>query len=738
MNTSAPGRASAPGRPTGTPAIDPIRLLKKYKWVLAASVVLGVAAGIGLYMGLRKIAPSYDSFAIFRIMGPRQDAIDVYAVTREDEMERYQASQVSLMVSDAVLQRVVNLPRLSQDVPKWHKQFSKAGTFDSREAKIDLAERVKARVLPGTEFVRLGASWSDKTEVATLVQRVREEYQAMISAQSSADFRRQTDILQRQWNTNDDEMRTLVGKRDDELRRAGIDSIDTRLNEARNSVAGVNAQLNQARLDIQGVQSALTRYETDAKNPQGPRYDDDLRSRVDASPIIVNMKQRVALLESSLLSLDRQGIGAGHMEYRALQADLAAQRDLLERRRQEELNQQFFGQIQALRNQLASLQAQEADLAGRHTKLVEQLNGVLLTQLTVADFGAKIDELRAKNADLLREIDNRRQLQQQFEREAQAGQRLVFEDRVQLVQRETPPDQMAFPKLPIMLAAGLFVVVGLTGAIIVLRELVDQRIKGPGDVAMIPRARVLGLVSRAGDDTSLKGPIERLFTGEGGARGVIAEQYRQLRAPLLKRMREESRKSVLVTAGLPGSGATATAVNLAAGAAASGQRVLLIDANLRRPAVAKALGLSPESPGLADALAAGGSMSGLTQKFQAGDSSLDVLSAGTPAQRVFERLGTDAMGRLLSDAAQNYDLIVLDTPPMVVAGDALGLANRVDATMLVVRAYSEKRGLVMRLSRELNDARGAFMGVVVNAVRPSAGGYMRKNIRATAAYARSA
>ncbi|XOV75671.1 MAG: tyrosine-protein kinase family protein [Phycisphaerales bacterium] len=92
------------------------------------------------------------------------------------------------------------------------------------------------------------------------------------------------------------------------------------------------------------------------------------------------------------------------------------------------------------------------------------------------------------------------------------------------------------------------------------------------------------------------------------------------------------------------------------------------------------------------------------------------------------------MQQLLEEAGSQYDLILIDTPPAVVAADALSLAARTDASVLVCRAYSEKRGLIQRLRNQLADAKGDFLGVVVNGVRASAGGYMKANFKASMSY----
>ncbi|MBL4698168.1 MAG: hypothetical protein JKX70_04975, partial [Phycisphaerales bacterium] len=112
----------------------------------------------------------------------------------------------------------------------------------------------------------------------------------------------------------------------------------------------------------------------------------------------------------------------------------------------------------------------------------------------------------------------------------------------------------------------------------------------------------------------------------------------------------------------------------------------------------------------------------------------DVLAAGSRTKRVIERLGTQEMGKVLAEASALYDIVILDVAPAIVAGDANTLASQVDATMLVVRAMSEKRGQVARLKNELGDCRAELLGILVNGVRSSAGGYMRKNIRTSHQY----
>jgi len=165
--------------------------------------------------------------------------------------------------------------------------------------------------------------------------------------------------------------------------------------------------------------------------------------------------------------------------------------------------------------------------------------------------------------------------------------------------------------------------------------------------------------------------------------------------------------------------------------ASADRKVLVIDANFRRPGVHRVFGVQ-ESPGLADVLGKQADYAACVQS--SGTTNLDVMTAGSKEQRVLERLSTEAMGEVLAQARSTYDIVLLDVAPAIVAGDGLALAHRVDATALVVRAFGEKRGMVARIKNDLMDTRSEFLGVIVNGVRASSGGYLKGNIKAAHEY----
>ena len=137
------------------------------------------------------------------------------------------------------------------------------------------------------------------------------------------------------------------------------------------------------------------------------------------------------------------------------------------------------------------------------------------------------------------------------------------------------------------------------------------------------------------------------------------------------------------------------------------------------------------SDGVADLLANSASLEEVIQSTKSG---VDVIAAGTPANRLFQRLGSEKMKSILAQLRDKYDLVLIDAPPSIVAGDAVLLANMVDAITLVVQSDRDERGLVARVLRELGESRGEVLGVTLNAAVGTVGGYFRKNYLAMVSY----
>lgn len=715
--------------PGGAPAvtIDPVKLLKKYKLVLAVAFVFSLFLGVGAFLVLRKVAPSYTASVIFECMPAENDPSKVYTTSVDaDEIDRFMLTEASKMTSDATFNRVLRDTRLANEAPTWFREHTTKGQIDTNKALKalkggPLQDGARAVVIPETYFIRMSVAAPTGPDAAGLARLIKEAYMQDLQRGKNAQITDQRDSLSKRVEQLDKQISDLSDRRARIVRDEELDTIDANRSEARLKLEAVSAKLLEIQQTIEAIDVQLNNFETMLASPNGIVYTDTQRAQAEQTPIVASLRQQIKNLEATRLALQRDGIQPNHRTYRQLDSQISGLEQKLADTREEKLREIFDAEVDGTRRTMAQFRAQEADLLKQQEELRVELNELTSTLNEVTDLKTQIDDLLGQKARASADLDDL---------VTRASLSTIGRVRVQLA--EQVPSEMSFPKPMIILPLSVLLVCGLTGGAVVLRELLDQRVKSPADVGLIPRTRVLGVIPLASEDPSSPERVERAFGDQ--PRGVLAESYRQIRTTILKSMNRAGHRSLVVASGQPGSGATSVVANLAQACAAMEQRVLIVDGNFRRPAMHRVFEL-PDGPGLADVLA--GEVPLAEARRATEDPNLDILTAGSRQLRVFERLGTEAMAALLTEAGEEYDLVLIDVAPCVVAGDAMALANRADASMLVVRALGEKRGMVARLKNELSDSRAEFMGVLVNAVRSAAGGYMRKNIRTSHDYQRN-
>lgn len=247
-------------------------------------------------------------------------------------------------------------------------------------------------------------------------------------------------------------------------------------------------------------------------------------------------------------------------------------------------------------------------------------------------------------------------------------------------------------------------------------EYLDQTIKNAADVERAVGIPVLGQIP---DD-------KRLGTDNGRRRGVVvisrlapdeptAEAFRALRTNVTFVGAERPLQLISVTSPGPGEGKSTTAVNLAVALAQSGQRTLLVDADLRRPQVHRAFSLV-QDPGLTDVLV--GRVPVREAIRPDVQSNLDVLPSGPTPPNPSELLGSQAMHALISELRRTYEHIVMDTPPTLPVTDAAVVASSADGAIVVLRSGDTEEVPAQRAVEQLRRVQARVAGVVLNGVNP--------------------
>jgi succinoglycan biosynthesis transport protein ExoP len=290
---------------------------------------------------------------------------------------------------------------------------------------------------------------------------------------------------------------------------------------------------------------------------------------------------------------------------------------------------------------------------------------------------------------------------------------------VSVLREADPPERPVSPNTPLNLAIGLFVglVIGLVIAI--LREVLDTRIRGERDVAAITDAPIIG-----GIGFHSSAAMNPLIVQED-PRSVRAEAFRTLRTNLQFLDIESGAKSFVITSSIPSEGKTTTAANLAIALADSGAQVVIIDGDLRRPKLASYLGLEG-AVGLTDVLISRVSLADALQPW--GRSNLVVLPAGVVPPNPSELLGSRAMANLLRSLESEFDVVLIDLPPLLPVTDAALVSKLTRGALMVVAAGRTHKGELAGAVAALKNVGAPVAGVILTMLPtkgPDAYGYGR-------------
>lgn len=189
-----------------------------------------------------------------------------------------------------------------------------------------------------------------------------------------------------------------------------------------------------------------------------------------------------------------------------------------------------------------------------------------------------------------------------------------------------------------------------------------------------------------------------------------AEPFRTLRLALQLRSQAEDTTAIVVTSAEPRTGKSTTAANYASLSAFGGARVLLVDADVRNPVQHEIFGIS-RSPGLVEYVAARASLERLVQRVSV---QLHVLSAGQPVARASDVTHSSRIADLLREASDSYDVVVVDTSPVLATADAEALAAHSGVEVVFVLDHSSRRRNVAKSLRRLELINARIAGLVLN------------------------
>ncbi len=334
----------------------------------------------------------------------------------------------------------------------------------------------------------------------------------------------------------------------------------------------------------------------------------------------------------------------------------------------------------------------------------------------------KLNQLSIEHNLLKREFETNQQLyasllQHLKDATVSAGLRAT---NIHLVDSALVPTAPVRPRIMYNIAVSILVGLVLGVSLAIIEESLDTSIKSAEDLervlgaptlAVIPLARSSWLKMVGDRGQPQNGSVESIVLKQPTS--SLAESYHTLRTAILLSTAPRPPQALLVTSAQPGEGKTCTSLNLAMGLAQRGVPVVLVDADMRRPGISRALALSENGVGLSSVLSGAHSVDESLRQFEAVPN-LWVLPSGPQAPNPADLLSSPAMQKLLQELRGRFEHVVLDSAPLLLVTDATILSGLVDGVILVVESGVMARRGLLRAQKILASSGGRVLGAVLN------------------------
>ena len=715
-----PGRGMIPGLSvTAHESVlrDYLRVLDKRKWVvLSCLLIIPALVGIAslrmtkLYdavgrIAINKVDSAAVSFKDSNTIGPG----DYFDLTDTD-------TEVRILESDLIALEVIrqlNLDKRPDFGGAPAATQSRSGivadplTTDSARVTSLLGQfraGLHVVVIPGTRVIEIHYTSPDKVMAAQIVNSLantykEENYKTKFEATMQASDWLSKQLVDLQIKVETSQEKLVQYQKDHEI--LGTDEksniITSKLDELNRELTAAEADRIQKEAIYEQVKSGDPLAAAAAIAPGGSG------NMATAASLLDRLRTQQADLRIRVAELSTQ-FGPSYPKVAELNSQI--------KQVDNELQSETAKVMDGIRDQYMSALQREKLLQADFDKQKQEAN--------------KLNESAIEYSMLKRDVDSSRQiyeglLEKMKEAGVSAGLRSNNFRILDMARVPTGPSEPNIPRnMAFSFALALISGIGLA----FLLESLDNTVRTTEQAQQISQLPSLGLIPMGTRSDEGKGSGRRLalmsskeaveLITQVRPQSQMAEAYRALRTSLLLSSLGAPPKVILVTSALPQEGKTTTSINTAVVLAQKGVRVLLIDADMRRPSVHKTLGMAPGS-GLSNVLTGTATVQDAISKAPQLPN-LFILPSGTPPPNPAELLASANMRSVLSQLREQYDHIVIDTPPTLSVTDAVVLSTRVDAVVLVIRSGQTTKTALRRSRDLLMQVNARVCGVLLNAV----------------------
>lgn len=689
----------------GEPSLDLREILTTIRAnLLVISIIVASALALAILITLLQ-TPRYTAETTLQIndqsaqiFGKQDDTMQDPVVAASDT-ERFLQTQVEILKSRALAERVAQKLRLVGNAKFYDAMGVRQPTQDLTRSEL---EDLTIRTIETARDVDLPRN----TRLATVsFESTQPELAAKIANTFASEFI-QTN-LQRRFDSSAYAREFISGQLSEaraklELSERELNAYARQVGLIRDRDAGSPGSNQRGQLGGSVTTTSLLEVNSAANQAQAARIAVEGRWRLISSGNALNspdvlanpaISQLLAQRAAAMAELEKQR--ANHLEDYPLVQQLRAQVGVIDAQIQNvarsiraSVKQQYDAAVEAE----SSLKKQVAELKG--SSLAEQ------------------DQL-VQYRLLEREADTNRTvyeglLQRYKELNAAAG---ISASNIAIIDPAVAPIRPSSPDLLKNLLLALAVGLGSAAAFVYLRTLLDDSVKVPEDIESKLQMPLLGVIPLVQDmelDQAMADP-----------KSAVSEGYNSLRSSLLYSTAAGLPKTLLVTSSQPSEGKSTTSIAIARGIARLGRRVVLVDVDLRRPALHRAIPTlgTDNSLGVSSILTG---QSAIAEALCNTDvDELKVLTSGPIPPSPTELLGSNRMSKLIEELGEMFDVVVLDSPPVLGLADAPLMSALVDGVVLVIQSDRNRRGSLKASLRRLRSIRTNILGGVLTKFDPT-------------------
>ncbi|MBN2270406.1 MAG: polysaccharide biosynthesis tyrosine autokinase [Sedimentisphaerales bacterium] len=701
-------------------------VLRRHMLLIILLTIIGLAAGGGTCWLLRTKLPRFVASAYIEVLPPIQTDPMAFSPTLVQKDIRYgnRLSIANMIKQQGTLENL--LSRQAVKDTQWFKQVNGL----PQQVKY-LTKYLNVVANRDADYIEVSMACRDAKEAADIVN----EMVAMFI--DSYGNRKQQEVASKLA-----ELKTRQGRVQEDLRTAekALEDVRTawqltdlevpKTNYLKNTIT---MKLDQLELEKSDLEIAIKQLEADigvySDLAQGP-ISVQIQRIVETDPVMLALKQQVNFTEASLAGLLTK-FGENHREVRQLQ-ELKDEIQLRWDIRAGEIGEQTRqANLADAKDRLTIYKQRFTELERLRQEAIAKQKDLDMARIQYAQRAVIRDERIAMLDEIKKSIEK---------------MTIVYEDpetpKVRHLSDAIKPIEQVMSRqwwlwFPGGTILGFLFSVGLA----FLVEVANDLVRTPKDVGKYLNIPLLGVVPDASEDRDVRG-IDLTRVVSLAPYSLVSEAYRQCRTNLKLSGSGKSLKTLLVTSGSAGDGKTCVAINLATAYVAEDKKVLLIDANFRQPTTEKLFPKGESGRLDNEGLSVGFGLSSLlvgqcgAQEAirSSGIEGLDIIDAGLLPPNPAELLGSIRMAQLLSEQRNNYDFIIIDSPPVLLISDAKVLAKRVDATVVVFNASATRRGAAQRTIRELEEVDAVVVGCVLLAAPSLKGGYFQEQYKSYRRY----